>query len=60
MFETVMPRSAGGGSLVIVAKRPPLRTACNAGFAPLRAALMAAETPSPPVSLRASVGHSAP
>jgi hypothetical protein len=51
---TVIPRSGGGGSPVIVARRPSLATACNAVTAPPRAAFTAAATPCPP---RRCVSH---
>src|SRR4029453_3736809 len=42
---TVTPRSGGGGSVVIVARRPWSATACSAVAAPLGAAFTAAPTP---------------
>ena len=49
---TVMPRSAGGGSPVMVASRPPGRTARTASAAPARAAFTAASAPPPPPCTR--------
>jgi len=45
MSDSVMPRSAGGRSAVIVASRPPSLTARTASAEPSRAALTAASTP---------------
>ena len=53
-----MPRSASGGSDVIVASRPPFVTAPSARAAPPGAALAARSTPRPPVSARTWPGQS--